>query len=163
MAGHLTLAIIKPHVVFNRKVGNIISDIEEAGFGIIASKTIQLREEGARVFYQEHEGKDFFPYLVKTMSGGVIWVMVLAKKDCVEGWRNLIGATNPAEAAEGTLRNKYGDHVNMTMNAVHGSATDHDAMREINFFFAQELKVSRELEASEALENVGKEPGREVI
>ena len=149
MAGHLTLAIIKPHAVFNKKVGRIVSDIEDAGFGIIAGKMLQLREEGAREFYKEHEGKDFLSYLVKVMSNGPVWVLILAKKNCVEEWRNFIGATNPAEAAEGTLRNKYGDHVNMTMNAVHGSATDHDAMRELNFFFAQELSLLREMEAAE--------------
>ncbi len=149
MAGHLTLAIIKPHAVFSRKVGRIISDVEDAGFGVIAGKMLLLREEGAREFYKEHEGKDFFPYLVKVMSGGPVWILLLAKKNCVEEWRNFIGSTNPAEAAEGTLRHKYGDHVNMTMNAVHGSATDHDALREINFFFARELSLLKELDAAD--------------
>lgn len=149
MAGHLTLALIKPHIVFNRKVGRIIADIEEAGFGVIAGKMLQLREEGARDFYKEHEGRDFFPYLVKVMSSGPLWVMILAKKNCVGDWRELIGATNPAEAEEGTLRHKYGDHVEMAMNAVHGSATDHDAVREINFFFAKELNLLRELDAAD--------------
>ncbi|HDZ26365.1 MAG TPA: nucleoside-diphosphate kinase, partial [Candidatus Aminicenantes bacterium] len=112
MAGHLSLAIIKPHAVFSRKVGRIISDVEDAGFGVIAGKMLLLREEGAREFYKEHEGKDFFPYLVKVMSSGPVWILLLAKNNCVEEWRNFIGATNPAEAAVGTLRHKYGDHVN---------------------------------------------------
>lgn len=149
MAGNLTLAMIKPHVVFSKKVGNIISDIEDAGFGIVAGKMLQLREEGAREFYKEHAGKDFFPHLVKVMSGGPIWVLVLVKKNCVEDWRNFIGATNSAEAEEGTLRNKYGDHTNITLNAVHGSATDHEALREINFFYAQELSLLREVDAAD--------------
>lgn len=149
MAGNLTLAMIKPHVVFSKEVGNVISDIEDAGFGIVAGKMLQFREEGASAFYQEHEGKDFFPNLVKVMSGGPIWVLVLVKKNCVEDWRNFIGATNSADAEEGTLRNKYGNHTNITLNAVHGSATDHDALREINFFFAQELSLLRELDAAD--------------
>jgi len=149
MAGNLTLAMIKPHIVFSKKVGNIISDIEDAGFGIVAGKMLQFREEGASAFYQEHGRKDFFPYLVKVMSGGPIWVLVLVKKNCVEDWRNFIGATNSADAEEGTLRNKYGDHTNVTLNAVHGSATDHEALREINFFFARELSLLRELDAAD--------------
>ncbi len=149
MAGHLTLAIIKPHAYFAKKVGKIFCDIEENGFGLIAFKALHLREEGARDFYKEHEGKDFFPYLVKTMSSGPIAVIILAKENCVEEWRNLIGATNPAEAEEGTLRHKYGDHVEMAMNAVHGSATDHDALREINFFYGRELSVLKELDAAD--------------
>jgi len=149
MAGHLTLAIIKPHAVFGRKVGRIIADIEDAGFGVISGKMLLLREEGARTFYEEHEGKDFFPYLVKTMSSGPVWILILAKTNCVEEWRNFIGATNPAEAEEGTLRHKYGDHVEMAMNAVHGSATDHAALREINFFFSRELSVLKELDAAD--------------
>jgi len=145
MAGHLTLALIKPHAVYSRKVGKIIADIEEAGFGIISGKMLQLREEGARRFYKEHEGKDFFPYLVKVMTTGPVWVLILAKQECVQSWRDFIGDNNPTEAAEGTLRNKYGDHVDRTLNAVHGSATDHDALREINFFFSQELSLLKEL------------------
>ena len=149
MAGHLTLAIIKPHAVFNKKVGPIISEIEDAGFGIISGKMLQLREEGARAFYQEHEGQDFLPYLVKTSCNGPVWVLILAKKNCVEEWRNLIGYRVPAEAEPDTLRYKFGDHVDKTLNAVHGSASDHDAVREINFFFSQELSLLRELEAAE--------------
>ncbi len=149
MAGHLTLAIIKPHVVFSRKVGKIICDIEAADFGIISGKMLQLREEGARSFYKEHEGKDFFPYLVKVMSGGPIWVLILAKNNCVEEWRNFIGATNSAEAEEGTLRHTYGDHAEIPMNAVHGSSTDHAALSEINFFFAQELAFLKEIEGDD--------------
>ena len=149
MAGHLSLAIIKPHAVFAKKMGKILSDVEDAGFGVIHMKMIQLRDEGAREFYKEHEGKDFFPYLVKVMSSGPVLIIVLAKNNCVEEWRNFIGTTNPAEAAEGTLRHKYGDHVNMTMNAVHGSATDHDALREINFFFSRELSLLKELDAAD--------------
>jgi len=149
MAGQLTLALIKPHAVFSRKMGKIITDLEAEGFSVIHMKMIQLRDEGAREFYQEHVGKDFFPYLVKVMCSGPILVLVLGKENCVEAWRNFIGATNPAEAEEGTLRHKYGDHVNMTMNAVHGSATDHDALREINFFFSREISLLKELDAAD--------------
>ncbi len=152
MAGHLTLALIKPHIYLSNRIGKILSDTEDAGFRLLHMKTLQLREEGAREFYKEHEGKDFFPYLVKVMSSGPIVVLVLTKKNCVEEWRNFIGDTNPAKAEPGTLRHKYGDHVEMTMNAVHGAATDHDALREINFFLSRELSLLRE-EESNRLEN----------
>ncbi len=145
MAGNLTVALIKPHIVFNRKVGKIIDLIEEAGFAIILAKTVQLRKEGAEEFYKEHEGKDFFPNLQATMCSGPLWTIVLAKDNAVEEWRNFIGATNPAEADAGTIRNEFGDHSNMTLNAVHGSATDHDAKREINFFFSREIRLAEKL------------------
>lgn len=148
MAGNLTLAIIKPHAYLEKKLGKIITEVEANGFGVLAVKTLQLTETGAMEFYKEHEGKDFFTYLVKTMSGGPIAVMILAKSNCVEEWRTLIGATDPAEAAEGTLRNKYGNHKDKTLNAVHGSATDHDALREINFFFQRELMLASEVDAA---------------
>lgn len=142
MAGNLTLAMIKPHAVRNRQCGEIINMIEKNGFGILLVKSVQLRQEGAEEFYKEHQGKDFFPKLTKTMASGPIWVMVLAKTNAVEQWRNLMGATDPTEAEEGTVRKKYGEHTNITNNAVHGSATDHDAKREINFFFGREIKLA---------------------
>lgn len=153
MAGNLTLAMIKPHAVFKKQSGKIISDLEAAGFSIVHCKMFQLREEGARLFYEEHEGKDFYPYLCKVMISGPVLVMVLAKNNCVEDWRNLIGATNPREAAEGTLRAKYGEKADITLNAVHGSATDHDALREINFFFHRDLAILAEEEKEDVIDN----------
>lgn len=147
MAGQLTLAMIKPHATLGRSVGKIITRIEEEGFGIVLSKMLQLRKEGALQFYEEHKDKDFYDNLCSMMSAGPTWALVLAKPNAVEEWRNLIGATNPAEAEEGTIRNEFGDHTNITKNAVHGSATDADAKREITFFFAREIKMAERVDA----------------
>jgi nucleoside-diphosphate kinase len=147
MAGNLTLAIIKPHIHMERKMGQVIQRIEEAGFGILLMKLLQLRPEGVDVFYAEHRGKDFFDKLKRYSCVGPMLVMVLAKDNAVEEWRNFIGTTNPAEAEPGTIRHDFGRHDNITLNAVHGSATDHDAKREINFFFAQEITLAGKVDA----------------
>lgn len=145
MSGILTLAMIKPHAYMAKQSGKIIARIEEEGFGIVQSKITQFQQTGAEEFYAEHKDKEFFPNLVRVMSSAPVWALVLSKPDAVEEWRNLIGATNPAEAEPGTIRHEFGDHTNVTNNAVHGSATDHDAKREINFFFARELKVAQRI------------------
>lgn len=150
MAGILTLAMIKPHIYMSKKSGEIINRIEKEGFGIIQSKITQFQIGGAEEFYIEHKEKDFFPNLVQVMSAAPVWILVLSKPHAVQAWRDLIGDTDPAKAAKETLRNKYGDHNNLTNNAVHGSITDHEAKREINFFFARELKVAQRIyEANE--------------
>ena len=150
MPGQLTLALIKPHATLGKNVGKIITRIEEDGFGIVLSKMVQLRKEGALQFYEEHKDKDFYDNLCNVMSSGPIWVLVLAKPNAVEEWRNLNGATNPAEAKPGTLRHEFGAHENITNNAVYGSATDGDAKRESTFFFAREIKM---VERVDALDN----------
>jgi len=150
MAVQLTLAMIKPHAVLGRNVGKILTRIENEEFGIVLAKMVQLRKEGALQFYEEHVGKGFYDNLCNVMSAGPIWVLVLAKPNAVEEWRNLIGSTNPAEAEPGTLRYGFGDHDNLTNNAVHGSASDADAQREIAFFFTRELKL---VERVDALDN----------
>ena len=142
MAGNLTFAMIKPHIHFEKKVGSLIARIEEAGFGILICKMTQLLPEGAMDFYAEHKGKDFYANLIKVMSSGPVWALVLTKKDAVEEWRKLIGATDPAKAEPGTIRSDFGDHKNITNNAVHGSADDWAAKKEINFFFARDLKLT---------------------
>jgi nucleoside-diphosphate kinase len=142
MAGHLTLALIKPHALLARNVGKIITRIEEEDFAIVLGKETQFTKHGAREFYQAHSGEPFFDNLVKVTGGGPIWALVLAKPNAVEEWRKVIGATNPAEAEVGTIRHEFGDHTNVTNNAVHGSDSDHNAKREINFFFARELRVA---------------------
>lgn len=147
MAGQLTLAMIKPHCVLNRQVGRILTRVEDQGFAIVLAKMAQLHSLGAQEFYKEHKGKPFYDNLCKTMSASPVWVLVLAKPNAVEEWRSFIGATNPVEAAEGTLRREFGDLQNMTNNAVHGSATDHAAKREINFFFGREIKLAEKLNA----------------
>ena len=147
MAGQLTLVLVKPHATLGRKVGKIITRIEEAGFGIVLSKMVQLRKEGALQFYEEHKDKEFYGNLCDVMSSGPIWALVLAKPNAVEEWRILIGSTNPAEAEPGTIRHEFGDRGNITNNAVHGSATYADAMREIFFFFTRELKLAERVDA----------------
>ena len=147
MAGHLTLALIKPHAHLERKSGRIMSRIEDEGFGIILGKLTQLTKEGAQGFYAEHEGKPFFDNLVRTMSAGPIWALVLTKPSAVSEWRTVIGATNPAEAELGTLRHEFGDRGNVTNNAVHGSASDHEAKQEINFFFNRDILKAEKLKS----------------
>lgn len=147
MAGNLTLALIKPHAHLERKVGQIIARAEEAGFGILLAKMVQLRPEGADEFYAEHKEKDFFPKLKQYMCSGPLWALVLTKENAVEEWRNLIGNTDPAKADAGTIRHDFGRHDNITLNAVHGSATDHDARQEILFFFSRELNVAEKVNA----------------
>jgi len=146
MAGHLTLAIIKPHVHRERKVGKIFARIEQGGFSILLCKLIQMRVEGAQQFYKEHEGKEFFPRLVERMCIGPVWVMVLSKPNVVEEWRKFIGATDPAAAEPGTIRHDFGNHKLITDNAVHGSSDDWAAKREINFFFNREITVAKEID-----------------
>jgi len=142
MAGHLTLALIKPHAVLERNVGKIIQRIEAEGFAIVAGKMFQFLPEGAEEFYGEHHGRPFFPNLVKVMSASPCWVLVLYKPNAVEEWRQTIGATHPAEAEAGTIRAEFGHHHNVTNNAVHGSADDWAAQREINFFFGRDLQLA---------------------
>lgn len=147
MAGPLTLAVIKPHVVMSRKVGAIIQAMETQEYSILLSKMIQLRREGAEEFYKEHEGKEFFSNLINVSISGPIWVMVLSKENAVEEWRKSIGDTDPAKAGSDTLRGIFGDHENITNNAVHGSATDFDAAREIGFFFGTEINMADKIKA----------------
>jgi len=147
MAGNLTLAMVKPHVLMKRKLGLIFTRIEDAGFGILLGKAVQIRPEGVDVFYAEHKEKEFFDKLKRYTCVGPVWALVLSKDNAVEEWRNLMGATDPAKAEPGTIRADFGEHDNMTLNAVHGSATDHDAKREINFFFSREIRMAEVVDA----------------
>ena len=142
MSGNLTLALIKPHAHYERKIGKIIERIEREGFGILIAKLTQFQPEGAMDFYGEHKGRPFYANLVRAMSSGPIWALVLSKTNAVAEWRELIGPTNPAEAKPGTLRYEFGDHTNLTNNAVHGSSDDWAAKREINFFFERDLRLA---------------------
>jgi len=144
---HLTLAMIKPHAIRSRNVGEIISRIENAGFAILYIKSAQFRIEGAEQFYAEHKGKDFFENLVNVMSSGPVISMVLRKPDAANEFRKLIGATDPAKAEPGTIRSDFGDHDNLTNNAVHGSADDVASIDEILFFFEKDLNIARKVDA----------------
>jgi len=134
MALERTLSIIKPDAVEKRKVGAIIARLEEEGFVIRAMKRLHLTRTDAEGFYAEHRERGFFDELVTFMSRGPIVVMALEREDAVAKYRDVIGATDPAKAAEGTIRKLYG--TNVGENAVHGSDKTSTAAREIGYFFA---------------------------
>lgn len=129
-----TLAIIKPDAVNDNHVGEIIAMINKAGFKIKALKMIKLSEDAAKAFYEIHKEKPFYGELVEYMTSGPCVPIALEKDNAVEDYRKLIGATNPANAAEGTVRKLYAKSVQF--NAVHGSDSDENAAREIAFFFS---------------------------
>lgn len=128
-----TLAIIKPDAVNDNYIGDIISLICKAGFKVKALKMIKLSEEAAKAFYEIHKEKTFYNDLVKYMTSGPCIPIALEKDNAVEDYRKLIGATDPAQAAEGTVRKLYAR--SKQYNAVHGSDSDENAVREISFFF----------------------------
>lgn len=135
MAGNKTFTIIKPFAVKHGYIGSILTKINEAGFRIMAMKYTHLRLEEAKVFYAVHKGLPFYEDLVSFMSSGPIVVAILEKENAVEDYRELIGSTDPAEAAEGTIRKIFGTDIQE--NAVHGSDSDENAEIECNFFFSQ--------------------------
>ena len=129
-----TFTMIKPDAVANGHTGNIINDIIAAGFKIEAMKYLQLTQAQAEAFYAVHSERPFFRDLVNFMISGPIVAAILVGDNAVENFRNLIGATNPANAAEGTIRKKYA--VSIDANAIHGSDSDENAAIEGNFFFS---------------------------
>lgn len=131
--------MIKPDAVSDGFSGPIIQQIEEAGFKIIALKKVKLSPEEAGKFYEIHKERPFFQSLCDYMSSNDIIPMVLEKDNAVEDFRTLIGATNPANAAEGTIRNRFAK--SMEANAIHGSDSNENAALEAAFFFSStELK-----------------------
>lgn len=129
-----TLAIIKPDAVKDNHVGEIITMINKAGFKVKALKMIKLSEDVAKAFYEIHKDKPFYGELVEYMTSGPCVPIALEKENAVEDYRKLIGATDPAKAAEGTVRKLYARSVQF--NAVHGSDSDENAAKEIAFFFS---------------------------
>ncbi len=127
--------MIKPDAVAAGHIGAILTQINNAGFEIIALKYTKLSLEKAGEFYEVHKERDFFGELVDFMSSGPIVVAVLRKENAVEDFRILIGATDPSKAAPGTLRALFAK--NIGENAVHGSDSDENALREASFHFAQ--------------------------
>jgi len=134
MAGNITFTMIKPDAVKAGNIGNILAMINNAGFHIKAMKYTKLSAEKAGEFYAVHKERPFYGELVEFMSSGPIVAAVLEKDNAVEDYRKLIGATNPAEAAEGTIRKKYASSIGE--NAVHGADSDENALIESNFHFA---------------------------
>ena len=133
MAKDRTLSIIKPNAVEDNNIGNIIARLEKEGLRIAAAKLTQLSKEKAEGFYIEHKERPFFGSLVSFMTSGPVVLMVLEGDGAVEKNREIMGATNPAEAAENTLRKLYAKSIEA--NAVHGSYSAASAEREINYFF----------------------------
>tara|TARA_B100000927_G_C16194517_1_gene360914 strand:- start:41 stop:538 length:498 start_codon:yes stop_codon:yes gene_type:complete len=134
--GKITFTMIKPEAVAANNVGGILKMIEDAGFRILAMKKVLLSKERASSFYEVHKERPFYGELVDYMSGGPIIAAILEKDNAVADFRNLIGATNPAEAAEGTIRKIYA--TSMGENAVHGSDSDENAIIESDFHFSSE-------------------------
>jgi nucleoside-diphosphate kinase len=127
--------MIKPDAVKQGNIGNILQMITDGGFKIVAMKYIHLTPQQAGAFYAVHAARPFYGELVEFMSSGPIVAAVLEKDNAVADFRTLIGATNPAEAAEGTIRKKYATSIGE--NAVHGSDSDENAAIEAGFFFSQ--------------------------
>lgn len=134
MALQRTFAIIKPNAVRNGHIGEIISAIEREGFTIHGLRMAQLNRELIRGFYADHVAKGFYPDLEAFMLEGPVVLMALEGEDVIARWRGLMGATDPAKAAPGTLRRKFGEDV--TRNAVHGSDAPETALREVMYFFS---------------------------
>lgn len=134
MATNRTFTMIKPDAVKNGHIGNILSMITNAGFKIVSLKLTQLTVTDAQKFYSVHAARPFYGELVAFMSSGPIVAAILEKENAVADFRTLIGATNPAEAAEGTIRKLYA--TSLGENAVHGSDSDENAIIEGDFHFA---------------------------
>ncbi len=128
-----TLLIIKPDAVERNLVGHVIRRLENSGFRIVEMRLVRLSETDAREFYAVHRERPFYKPLVAYMSSGPAIPMVLEKDNAVEALRTLIGATNPAEAACGTIRYEIGQ--NVEKNSVHASDSEENAAKEIAFFF----------------------------
>ncbi|MGL5006044.1 MAG: nucleoside-diphosphate kinase [Plesiomonas sp.] len=141
MALEQTFSIIKPDAVAKNLIGAIYSRFEAAGLKIVAAKMLHLTSEQAGGFYAEHEGKPFYDDLVTFMTSGPIMVQVLEGEDAVRRHREIMGATNPAQAQAGTLRANYAE--SMSCNAVHGSDAVASAAREIAYFFAESEVFTR--------------------
>lgn len=134
MATNRTFTMLKPDSIENGNIGNILNMITEAGFAIKAMKYTQLSEEQAKAFYEVHAERPFYGELVEYMTSGPIVAAILEKDNAVADFRALIGATDPSEAAEGTIRAKYAE--SKGRNAVHGSDSDENAQIEGEFHFS---------------------------
>ena len=135
MAGNTTLTIIKPDAFGSGKAGNVIAHLEKGGFKVLAAKVMHLTEAQAGAFYEVHRERPFYGSLVKFMTSGPCMPMVLEKSGAVLALRDTIGATDPAEAAEGTVRKLYAE--SKERNAIHASDSDENALREARFFFSE--------------------------
>lgn len=135
MAVSLTLGIVKPDAIETGNAGKIIAHLEQAGFTIRAARLVRLTLEQAGAFYEVHRERPFFSGLVSFMTSGPCLPMALEREDAVPTLRSVIGATDPAEAAAGTIRKLYAE--SKGRNAIHASDSPENAAREVGFFFAE--------------------------
>ncbi len=135
MAVERTLAILKPDCVRKRLIGEVLMRIQKAGFKVLGIKMVRLTKETAGAFYAVHKGRPFYDGLVEFMSSGPCVPIALEKENAVADFRALIGATDPKEAAEGTIRKLYAD--NKGENIVHGSDSPENGKLEVAFFFSE--------------------------
>ena len=133
MAIERTFAIVKPDAVKDGHIGEILSAIEQSGLKIVGLKLTRLTPAICQGFYHEHVGKGFYAELEAFMTEGPVAIMVLEGENAILGWRDLMGATNPANAAEGTLRKRFGASIGR--NATHGSVKPESAKFEVAYFF----------------------------
>jgi nucleoside-diphosphate kinase len=140
MAGNRTLTIIKPDAFGAKKAGKIIAHLENAGFRILAARVMHMTPEEAGEFYAVHRERPFYKSLVSFMTSGPCMPMLLERSNAVAELRNVIGATDPAEAAPNTVRKLFAE--SKERNAIHASDSDENAERESRFFFADEAAAS---------------------
>ena len=141
MANERTLSIIKPDAVAGNHIGAIYDRFEQAGLKIVAAKMLQLDDEKAGGFYAEHAERPFYNDLVSFMTSGPVLVSVLEGENAIAKHREIMGATNPKEAAEGTIRADFASSIDE--NAVHGSDSAESAAREISYFFNEDAVCAR--------------------
>lgn len=139
MITNRTFTIIKPDAVRKNYTGKILDQIINGGYEVVAMKYVQLSNADAQNFYAVHKGKPFFEGLTTFMSSGPIVVAILEKEDAVNSFRKFIGATNPADADEGTIRKQFANSIGE--NAIHGSDSNENAAIEGSFFFAKREEV----------------------
>ena len=135
MAGSTTLTIVKPDAFGAGKAGKIIAHLEQGGFKVVAARVLHMTEAQAGAFYEVHKERPFYGSLVKFMTSGPCMPIVLEKDNAVLGLRDAIGATDPAEAADGTVRKLFAE--SKERNAIHASDSDENAFREARFFFSE--------------------------
>jgi len=140
--GNRTFAMIKPDAMKNGYNGKILDRIINAKFNILGAKIVRMSKKQAEGFYSIHSEKPFFEDLTLFMSSGKTMVLALEKENAVESWRNTIGATNPTEAEEGTIRKDFAS--SLSENAVHGADSDENALKEIGFFFSESELISNQ-------------------
>jgi nucleoside-diphosphate kinase len=135
VAATLTLGIVKPDAVSSGKTGAIVAHLQQAGFTLRATRLVRLTSAEAAAFYAVHEGRPFYPELVQFMTSGPCLPLALERDDAVMHMRTVIGATDPAEAAPGTIRKLFAE--SKGRNAIHASDSTENAAREIAFFFTE--------------------------